>query len=172
MTRRRPLNIAILPANSLTLRASIQTGDIVMVKAVTNVLASSTLLTIRKIKDKAKEEMEQQVGKLKEAKAAIRTRIEELEAQEEELDAVVAEITGRVPTAARAPRANPAETAELRKRMVAWLTAHKGEKFTGADLKKNFPELNNRSPSVVLAHEIDGGTIKREGQRSSMTYEV
>jgi hypothetical protein len=52
-----------------------------MAKPVTNALATSTLLTIRKIKDHAKEEMEQQAGKLKEAKAAIRERIEELEVE-------------------------------------------------------------------------------------------
>jgi predicted nuclease with TOPRIM domain len=143
-----------------------------MVKAATNALAVSTILTIRKIKDKAKQEMEQQAGKLKEAKEAIRQRIEELEAQENELDKVIAEITGRSPAAPRAARATPAETADLRKRMVSWLTAHKGEKFTGGKLKEHFPELGNRSPSVVLAAEVAAGTIKKEGQRSSMTYQV
>lgn len=143
-----------------------------MVKAVTNVLAVSTLQTITKIKERAKEEMESQVGKLKEAKEAIRERIEELEAQEEELDKVIGEIRGHSPAGPRTARSTPAQTAELRKRMMGWMGAHKGEKFTGADLKKNFPELGNRSPSVVLAPEIEAGNIKREGQRSSMTYQV
>ena len=143
-----------------------------MVKAVTNALAVSALQSIEKIKGKAKQEMEQQAGKLKEAKAAIRKRIEELQAQEEELDKVIGEITGRSAAAPRAARATPAETAELRKRMTAWLTAHKGEKFTGADLKRNFPELGTRSPSVVLQEEVLAGTITKEGERSSMTYQA
>jgi predicted nuclease with TOPRIM domain len=142
-----------------------------MVKAATNVLAVATLQTITKIKEKAKQEMEGQVEKLKEARAAIRERIEELEEQEAELDKVIGEIRGRPTATARGTRATPAETAELRKRMMNWLTVHKGEKFTGADLKKNFPELGPRSPSVVLAPEIEAGTIKREGQRSTMTYQ-
>jgi predicted nuclease with TOPRIM domain len=143
-----------------------------MVKAATNALAVSTLQTITKIKEKAKLEMEQQVGKLKEAKDAIRERIEELQAQEAELDKVIGEIRGRTAGAPRAARANPAETADLRKRMMGWLGAHKGEKYTGGKLKEHFPELGARSPSVVLAAEIASGAIKREGQRSSMTYEV
>jgi predicted nuclease with TOPRIM domain len=119
-----------------------------MVKAATNALATSTLQTITKIREKAKEEMEGQVGKLKEAKAALRERIEELEAQEAELDEVIGEIRGRsTTTGPRAARSSPAQTAELRKRMMGWMGAHKGEKFSGADLKKNFPELGNRSPS-------------------------
>jgi len=143
-----------------------------MVKPATNALATSTLLTIRKIRDHAKEEMEQQVGKLQEAKAAIRERIEELEAQEAELDKVIGEIRGRPVAGPRTTRSTPAQTAELRKRMMAWLTAHKGEKFSGADLKQNFPELGNRSPSVVLKEAFADGTVKREGNRSSMTYQV
>ena len=143
-----------------------------MVKAATNALAVSTLQTITKIKEKAKQEMESQLEKLKEAKTAIRERIEELEAQEQELDKVMGEIRGHSPSAPRAARATPAETADLRRRMMGWMGAHKGEKFTGSDLKKNFPELGTRSPSVVLAPEIAAGTIKREGQRSSMTYQV
>jgi hypothetical protein len=146
-----------------------------MVKSATNVLAESALQSITTIKERAKQEMELQAEKLKEARAAIRQRIEELEAQEAELDQVIGGISGRpaaAPRAPRAARATPAETADLRRRMMAWLTAHKGEKCTGAELKKNFPELGARSPSVVLAPEIEAGHIKREGQRSTMTYAV
>ena len=150
-----------------------------MVKATTveatparNAILDAELRAIQQIEDNAKAEKHKHLAKLEEVAAKLQDRIDELVAQKEAIEAAIAKITGRVVPAKGAEprkRMSQAETDDLRKRLASWLIAHQGEPYTGMQLKAHFPEIGARTPSVLLAKEIEAGTIKKEGRLRGQT---
>ena len=135
-----------------------------------NALARQAMERIREIDRKAAEEKDQQIQILRHAKDAVHQRVVELLHQEDELDKAIAHITGAVAakvSAAKRPRANYADILD---RLVGWLQAHKGQRYTYRQLETELPELTDVSFAQLIKPAVAQGEITKEGNHGSMTY--
>jgi hypothetical protein len=134
-----------------------------------NALARQAMERIREIDRKAAAEKHEQVEGLVQARAAIENRLAELHHQQGEIDAAIAQIVGtsHKPSQTRRPRS---DHKDLRERLVRWLQAHKGERYSFRQLAGEFPELADVSFAIFIKPVVETGQINKEGNRVNMTY--
>lgn len=126
-----------------------------------NALARKALEAIAQIDAEAQKKKEAQLDELRQAKEAIRERMEELARQEGQIDAAIGHVTGKHARVA-GPKRN---LSEIRDRVVRWLSAHAGTPYTGEKMVQEFPEMKGTAVSIILKPAIDGGQIVVDASR-------
>jgi len=150
---------------------------------------ATALDVFEQIDNEAKQKKLAHRGALEQAKANALERIEELRQQVSQLDEALAAVDSITqpapksksisPKSARPkptlPTAAPATTSakptrrkalskwgKVRKRIVEWLKARPGRKFSARDLANAFPDLGKQQVSLFLKPLRDAGTIQTD----------
>ena len=135
-----------------------------------NALARQAFEKIKEIDRNASAEKNEQLKTLVKAKEVIDLQVAELLQQEAELDQAIAQITGKGTTKASAAKRVRVDRTDVRQRLVRWLQAHKGERYSYRQLEQEFPELGDVSFPVFIKPVVAAGQVNKEGNRVNMTY--
>jgi hypothetical protein len=137
-----------------------------------NAFAKKALEAIAQIEREAEQRKHEQLESLREAKAAVIERLNELNQQLGQLDKAIGAITGR-PVKAPGEVRQRRDWSDVRERVVRWMGGRSGQKFGAGDLIREFPELDGQVMSVFLRGPIEDGNVKTdvtEGVRRTKYY--
>jgi len=150
-----------MPTLSSSPRESVTLPDNAMARAIE---------AVQKIDAEAKQKKMVQLESLQMARAAIQKRVDELNHQVAQIDAVVASVSGTSIQREKHVRKN---WEIVRGHVVQWMANRKGQKFSAGDLIRAFPELEGTVMTVLFKSLLQEGKVKAdisEGIRRSKYF--
>ncbi len=126
-----------------------------------NAVAHAALAALDQIEADAAAKRLAQLESLNAARAQVQQRVKELAHQVEQIERVVATVTGR-PAKVKGGRR---DLSELRRQVSQMLGESKGRKFKAGDIARAIPAASGTAMTVLLGPLIKSGVVKVDASR-------